>query len=473
MGPKTFSRTKKRWPLRASADPLLPRVKKLKKLRVREEECIDPIRIENEKRQVKKFRAQARAQSDKYFAVDPTWDSADDSAPFKRAKSGGEDPYFINSGRQGQTSRAENGGQASVAVSTRAPTRSRDGLSGPGTRQETTSAALHELPHSQRRSGLSLGGQRGATGQQTTLEEVPLFLGSAESVSRPGISITGAHGGASEWGIDSPDEVTEWGGRGDATDEQISRDAYSLSAIDTGSDDSDRSDAESIDSTDDTRPYNEQPPYDTDSTQPSNKVRSYATHGHSIASNVSGASSPQTPSLVKGGGCCGGNSNVPLTRLTGTHDTLSEAAQAMQEGATPTAWTSKGARRRAWEAVWDDRTEPWRARMIKLGDMAATEPDETQAMHFFRRIVAREERERTRGQGTPVRNYAQTSDNTWVRARGDGDSYAACGIHRPWVVRQIMAATAGISPTEERALILALAERWRSRRCGRCGTKLT
>jgi hypothetical protein len=164
---------------------------------------------------------------------------------------------------------------------------------------------------------------------------------------------------------------------------------------------------------------------------------------------------------------------VPLTRLTGTHDTLSEEAKAIQEGAAPTVARTRRARNRELAAVLFDQTEPWGVRRIKLGDMAAAEPNESLAMHFFKVIIARDMQEQQLGQVMPDRQYARTSDNTWVGTQEDGDSDAACGIHRPWVVSQIMAATEGISPTEERALILALAERWRSRRCGRCGTKLT
>jgi hypothetical protein len=149
------------------------------------------------------------------------------------------------------------------------------------------------------------------------------------------------------------------GGRGVAVDEGGSSGGYSMSAIDTTPD---NSDDDSITSND-----------DTTINQLYSETRSYATNGISNASNVGGASSPQTPSLVQGGGCCGGTSNVAPTRPTGTHNTLSEEARAMQEDEAPTAISAKRARRKAWEEVFEDKTETWFMRKHRLLEMAYEE----------------------------------------------------------------------------------------------------
>jgi hypothetical protein len=153
------SSTRKRLqPLRSNKDPLAPHAKMARRGHGSDDLCIEPLQVEAEKRLVRRINSREKARAAKIWRPDPRFDKAEELAPKKRAKSGGRDPHSIFARPGVRKSRAGDEKSASFAVSAPAPSHARDGLSGSGGRQGTTSAAHHELPVSQRRPGLTVGG---------------------------------------------------------------------------------------------------------------------------------------------------------------------------------------------------------------------------------------------------------------------------------------------------------------------------
>jgi hypothetical protein len=201
-----ISTSKKRKSLRAPQAPLDQLAKKPRGPQDDDDSCIESQQVLGERRLIRKISSREKARAAKIWGPTSRSVKVDDLASQKTAKSGGGDPYFTIARQKAETSRAGNGGQASFAVPITASTRARVELSGSGGGQRTTSAAQHEHPERQRPDGITVTGQRGATGLPTFFPRTPSSQATAKgsSVVRagPGSSTVGSRGGGFTMGAD-------------------------------------------------------------------------------------------------------------------------------------------------------------------------------------------------------------------------------------------------------------------------------